>query len=228
MYNRNREGSLFRVGSETMKFCPNCGKEVSEDTKFCPNCGKRLIEIQGKQIATSEEVSEEFKDMPDSILLEHITLQLSPRYCGKCGCQLKARWLQKKCFDRQTGYPKYDVIIACPHATLYETRISSKLLVIFESPFNRHTAGRVSLVIPPEADSVISNMGEEWAKNIHNNSLGIWSLILGIIGILTFSGLAGALAAIVLGILQFRHHVSKCSIAGVVLGVFGVVLFIVP
>lgn len=210
-----------------MPFCPNCGKEVSEGVKFCPKCGKQLIKTQGKQTATSEEVSEEFKDIPDSILLEHITLQLSARYCEKCGYQLEARCLRKKCFDRQTGYPKYDVIIACPHAILYETRISSKLLVIFESPFNRHTAGRVSLVIPPEADSVISNMGEEWAKNIHSNSLGIWSLVLGIVGIFTFSGLAGALAAIVLGILQFRHHVSKSSIAGVVLGTIGVMLFIV-
>jgi len=25
-----------------MKYCPNCGKEVSEDIKFCPNCGKDM------------------------------------------------------------------------------------------------------------------------------------------------------------------------------------------
>jgi len=176
--------------------------------------------------ATSEEVSEKLKHVPDSILLEHITSQLSARYCEKCGCQLKARYLRKKCFDRETGYPKYDVIIACPHTAIYEVRISSKALVTFESPFNRHTVGRISLAIPPESDSVIGNIGEEWVKSIRNNSLGIWSLILGIIGIPTFLGLAGAFAAIVLGILQFRHHVSKCSIAGVVLGVIGVMLFI--
>jgi len=31
VYNRNREGGLFRVGSETMKVCPNCGKEARLD-----------------------------------------------------------------------------------------------------------------------------------------------------------------------------------------------------
>lgn len=27
---------------ETMKFCPKCGKSVSEEDKFCPSCGADL------------------------------------------------------------------------------------------------------------------------------------------------------------------------------------------
>lgn len=30
-----------------MKYCPNCGKEVSEDTGFCPECGCTLAIGQG-------------------------------------------------------------------------------------------------------------------------------------------------------------------------------------
>jgi len=47
--------------------------------------------------------------------------------------------------------------------------------------------------------------------------------VLGIIGI--FVG-AVAVAAIVLGALQFRRHVSKRSIAGFILGIVGVILWI--
>lgn len=27
-----------------MKYCPNCGKQISDDTKFCPNCGYKVEE----------------------------------------------------------------------------------------------------------------------------------------------------------------------------------------
>lgn len=26
-----------------MKFCPNCGKQLTENSKFCSNCGKEII-----------------------------------------------------------------------------------------------------------------------------------------------------------------------------------------
>jgi len=44
-----------------MPFCSSCGKEISEDTKFCPQCGKPLTDTHGEQVATSalyKEVSE--------------------------------------------------------------------------------------------------------------------------------------------------------------------------
>lgn len=53
-----------------------------------------------------------------------------------------------------------------------------------------------------------------------SNTLGIWSLATGIVGIFLWPS---AIAAIVLGALQFRRHVSKCSIAGFVLGIVGIV-----
>ncbi len=36
-----------------MPFCSNCGKEVSEDTKFCPQCGKPLTDTHSEQAAIS-------------------------------------------------------------------------------------------------------------------------------------------------------------------------------
>ena len=57
-----------------------------------------------------------------------------------------------------------------------------------------------------------------------SNAFGVWSLVLGIIGI--FVGPV-AIAAIILGALQFKRHVSKCSIAGFVLGIIGTIAWIV-
>ena len=36
-----------------MPFCSSCGKEISEDTKFCPECGKPLTDTHSEQAATS-------------------------------------------------------------------------------------------------------------------------------------------------------------------------------
>ncbi len=36
-----------------MRFCPNCGKEVSDEMKFCPKCGKQLTELESKPPAPS-------------------------------------------------------------------------------------------------------------------------------------------------------------------------------
>jgi len=63
----------------------------------------------------------------------------------------------------------------------------------------------------------------EKERKRQSNTLGIWSLVLGLIGI--FIGPV-AVAAIVLGALQFKRHVSKCSIAGLILGIVGVILWI--
>jgi len=67
----------------------------------------------------------------------------------------------------------------------------------------------------------------EKERKKQSNTFGIWSLVLGIIGIFTFFGLAISIAAIILGILQFRRHRTKCSMAGLALGIIGVALFIV-
>ena len=64
----------------------------------------------------------------------------------------------------------------------------------------------------------------EEERKKQSNTFGIWSLVLGIIGI--FAGPV-AIAAIVLGALQFKRHVSKCSIAGLVLGIIGTILWVV-
>lgn len=67
----------------------------------------------------------------------------------------------------------------------------------------------------------------EKQRKKQSNTFGIWSLVLGIFGITTFFVPAAAVAAIVLGALQFRRHVSKCSIAGLILGIIGVALFVI-
>ncbi|MCD6567939.1 MAG: hypothetical protein J7K94_04295 [Dehalococcoidia bacterium] len=85
-----------------------------------------------------------------SLLFEQVARQLKPRYCEKCGAQLEVRKVEEKGFDKDTGYPKYDAIIACPQATLYETSVLSKPLVTYKGPLNKHTTDRISLIIHPE------------------------------------------------------------------------------
>jgi len=67
----------------------------------------------------------------------------------------------------------------------------------------------------------------EKERKKQSNTLGIWSLVLGIVGIPTFFVPVVAIAAIVLGILQFRRHRTKCSIAGLILGIISVGLFVI-
>jgi len=79
-----------------------------------------------------------------------------------------------------------------------------------------------------DAETIASMLLEiEKQRKKQSNIFGIWSLVLGIIGIFTFVVPAAAIAAIILGVLQFRRHVSKCSIAGFVLGIIGVALFVI-
>ena len=77
------------------------------------------------------------------------------------------------------------------------------------------TESRASLLMQSEAEK---------ERKRQSNTFGVWSLVLGIIGI--FVGPL-AIAAIVLGALQFKRHVSKCSIAGLVLGIIGTIAWIV-
>jgi len=90
---------------------------------------------------------------------------------------------------------------------------------IVEEPANEQTTDSHRMA------SMLFEIEKEREKQ--SNTLGIWSLVLGITGIFTFIVPIAAVASIVLGILQFRRHVSKCSIAGLVLGLIGIVLFIV-
>lgn len=77
-----------------------------------------------------------------------------------------------------------------------------------------------------DAERVAAMMLEiEKQRKRQSNTFGIWSLVLGIIGIFTFPVPVLAIAAIILAALQFRRHTSKCSIAGLVLGIVGVALF---
>jgi len=79
-----------------------------------------------------------------------------------------------------------------------------------------------------DAEGIAAMMLEiEKQRKKQSNTFGVWSLVLGIIGIPTFFVPVSAVAAIALGALQFRRHVSKCSIAGLVLGIIGVALFVI-
>jgi hypothetical protein len=74
----------------------------------------------------------------------------------------------------------------------------------------------------------ISSVAAEIAKERkkQSNTFGIWSLILGIVGVFWWPEALGA-AAVVLGVLQFRRHISKRAIAGFTLGIVNIVLALV-
>jgi len=89
-----------------------------------------------------------------------------------------------------------------------------------EGPMTYETA-KVPITQTQPTLSMLAELEKE--RKRQSNAFGGWSLVLGIIGI--FIGPV-AVAAIVLGALQFRRHVSKCSIAGLILGIIGVILWI--
>lgn len=79
-----------------------------------------------------------------------------------------------------------------------------------------------------DAEEIATLMLEiEKQRKKQSNTFGIWSLVLGVIGIFTFYVPVAAVAAIVLGALQFRRHRTKLSIAGFTLGIISVVLFVI-
>jgi len=90
---------------------------------------------------------EDARETASETLAEAVAKKLKPVYCTKCGSRLQIRSVQHKGFDKDTGYPKYDVILACPHATLYETDISREAQFTWKKPFGRHTVHKVSKVI---------------------------------------------------------------------------------
>jgi len=59
-----------------------------------------------------------------------------------------------------------------------------------------------------------------------SNAFGIWSLVLGVIGVFWWPEVFGV-AAVVLGVLQFRRHINKRAIAGFTLGVVDIVIAVV-
>jgi NMD protein affecting ribosome stability and mRNA decay len=121
-------------------FCPNCGTEVSEDTRFCPECGRQLSTGQNAQ------------GVSEKRLAEAVEKQLKPMYCARCGSLLQVRRLQQNGFDEGTGYPKYDVILACPYVTVYETNVSKEARFTWKKPFDRHTVHKVSKTIELNSD----------------------------------------------------------------------------
>ena len=118
-----------------MPFCPNCGTKITEDTRFCFECGRQLLTGQDAQ-----EVSEKR-------LAEAVAKQLKPMYCTRCGSLLQVRRLQQNGFAGDTGHPKYDVILACPYVTVYETNVSKEARFTWKNPFDRHTVRKVSKII---------------------------------------------------------------------------------
>lgn len=88
----------------------------------------------------------------NEMLAEAVAKQLRPVYCIRCGSRLQVRKLQQNGFDKDTGYPKYDVILGCPHVTLYETRISRQACFTWKDPLDRHTVHKVSKVMELNSD----------------------------------------------------------------------------
>jgi len=124
-----------------MPFCPDCGTEVSEETRFCPECGRQLSVGQGTQQVRMKS------------LAEAVTKQLKPVYCARCGSPLQVRKLRQNGFDESSGHPKYDVILACPDAMVYETDVSREVRFVWRSPLDKHTVRRVSKTIELNSDT---------------------------------------------------------------------------
>ncbi|MDH4300140.1 MAG: zinc-ribbon domain-containing protein [Dehalococcoidia bacterium] len=118
-----------------MPFCPDCGAKLSEDYQFCPECGHQLSIGQDAQGGGKKR------------LAETVAKQLRQVYCARCGSLLQVRKLQQNGFDEDTGYPKYDVILACPHATVFETDVSREVRFTWKNPLDRHSVRRVSMVV---------------------------------------------------------------------------------
>ena len=123
-----------------MKYCSHCGTKVSEDALFCVDCGRQLSIVQDTQLGSKRR------------LTEAVARQLRSAYCARCGSLLQVRKLRQNGFDEGTGYPKYDIILACPHAAVYETDISREVRFMWKSPFDRHTVRKVSKIIELDSD----------------------------------------------------------------------------
>lgn len=92
------------------------------------------------------------RETANEMLAEAVAKQLRPVYCARCGSRLQVRKLQQNGFDKDTGYPKCDVILGCPHAILYETSILGKPWFTWKKPFDRHTVHKVTKVIELNSD----------------------------------------------------------------------------
>lgn len=93
------------------------------------------------------EVVKETKETPSQALLEAVAKQLKPRYCEKCGSQLEIRKVEPRGFDKDTGYPKYDAVLACPYATIYETAVLPRAKITWKGQFGGHTVDKASVVV---------------------------------------------------------------------------------
>lgn len=90
------------------------------------------------------------KKIPSQIQSDLIAEHLEPRYCEKCGSPLIIRKFIQSGFDKDTGYPKYNVIIACPNAIIYETDVLPKTKITWKGRFGGHTVDKVSVIVHPE------------------------------------------------------------------------------
>ena len=101
------------------------------------------------------------------MLAEAVAKQLKPVYCTRCGSRLQVRKLRQNGFDKDTGYPKYDITLACPYVTLYETDIWGETRFTWKDPLDKHTVHKISKVIELDSDIVgTSYMWSDYGKTI--------------------------------------------------------------
>jgi len=60
-----------------MKYCPNCGKAISNDPKFCPECGKSIKGMGESRITSDKRTVHEHEDL--------ITQPSGLLFCKTCG-----------------------------------------------------------------------------------------------------------------------------------------------
>lgn len=109
---------------------------------------KPKAKTERPEVSQEVEETKKTKETPSQALLDSVGKQLKPRYCEKCGSQLEIRKVEPRGFDKDTGYPKYDAVLACPHATIYETEDTlTGRKITWKGWFGGHTVDKASVVV---------------------------------------------------------------------------------
>ena len=137
--------------------------------------------------------------------------------------------LNVKAHDKGTGKEQKITITASSGLSKEEIQRMQREMDIgrYESPHREAESiiGEVREAVARQRYRVVEEASIQKQRKKQSNILGLLSLALGITGM--FFIMPAAITAIVLASLQFRRHISKCSIVGLILGIAGVTLFAV-
>ena len=117
-----------------------------------------------------------------------------------------------------------DDLIETSEIEMIESGVYSKVAQLTDQDYTRESTSPLQTRATQPTPLTTAEIAKERKKK--SNTFGTWSLVLGIISLIFWPEVTGT-AAVVLGVLQFRRHVTKRAIAGFTLGVVGIVLAVV-